>query len=524
MTRKDIQIELEMQNKELRRTHAELEVSQARYFDLYDLAPVGYITLSKQGLITEASLRAATLLGVVRDDLVQQTLTRFILPEDQDIYYHQQKRLLETGASQACELRMVKKEGKAFWANLTADPVEDAKGAPVYRIVIRDITERKNAGEELTASKDFIEAVLDNLMDSLIVMDPVNHSILRANKTFLDLYGLDKDTVIGKHCYELTHNRSTPCTPPDDICPLTETLKTGKPTTGQHIHYNRDGSKLYVEVSTIPIISKGGEINLIIHLSKDITERMQAQQLLQQQREGLSQSSRLATVGEFAASIAHEVQQPLAAILNNARAAQNFLSLETPAVDEARDALKDIMDDDRRASEVIRNLRSFLKRKKTDPAILDINAIIGEVLTILHREITNRDVYVTPDLAPDIPHIEGDRIELQQVIMNLILNGCDSLVNVDLKRRQMHIRTSVDEPNSIVVAVQDSGAGLDSTEINRVFEPFYTTKPEGLGMGLSISRSIIAAHGGRIWAVNNPEGGATFYFALPIYKGNALKS
>ena len=140
------------------------------------------------------------------------------------------------------------------------------------------------------------------------------------------------------------------------------------------------------------------------------------------------------------------------------------------------------------------------------------------MLTLLHAEIADRNVHITPALNPDIPHVEGDRIELQQVLMNLILNGCDSLMNADPERRRMHIRTSVGEPDSVVVAVQDSGAGLDTTELDRVFEPFYTTKPEGLGVGLSISKSIIAAHRGRIWAVNNTEGGATFYFTLPIYK------
>ncbi len=734
------QIELEMQNEELHRAQMELDASQARYFNLYDLAPVGYCTLSEQGLILEANLTAAILLGVDRGNLVKQPLSRFIHPEDRETYYRHHQHLLKVGKQQVCETRMVRTGDAPFWGRVEATMTQSGEGSPVYRVVISDITERKQAEEglqrahdeleqrvatrteelraeiaerrqaekalqesketakriaqenylvaeigriigstlnidevyerfaekvreiipfdaitinmvnirnntrtiryhsgmqikgrkigdavpldgsmterivrtrssllitekdvnellrqypgsfhtltagiqsrmgipliskdevigtlllrsvepdaysegdlrlaekvgsqiagaianaqlfldrrqaeeELKTAKNFLDAVLDNLSDSLIVLDPSTYVIVEANKNYLNFCGLDKDAVIGKRCYELTHHRSTPCSPPDDICPLGETLKTGRLSTVEHIHCDSTGSKLNVEVSTVPIMSEGGEIHQVIHLSRNITERKQALQALLQQREELSQVSRLATLGEFAASIAHEVNQPLAAILNNAQAAQRLLSLDTPAIDEVRNALQDIIDDDRRASEVIRHLRSFLiKRKDPERAIIDMNSVIEEVLTILHHEIVDRHVSVTLDMSPDIPPVEGDRIELQQVLMNLILNGCDAMVNSDFQRRHIRIRTSVDEPNSIIVAVQDSGTGLDTNEINRVFEHFYTTKQEGLGMGLSISKSIIAAHGGRIWAVNKPDGGATFYFTLPTYQGKA---
>ena len=361
---------------------------------------------------------------------------------------------------------------------------------------------------DLQREKDKSEKTLYAIGDGVISVDHKG-SILLINRAAQSLVGMDASEAAGRQL--------------EEVYALRQGHENQFREEGS-ILTSKEGKEYVIEEVRTPIammeFGKSGKVIIF----RDISERKLAERMLLQQRKELSQVSRLATVGEFAASIAHEIRQPLAAILNNAQAAQNFMSSETPAVDEVRDALMDIIQDDRRASEVIGHLLSFLKREKTDPVILDINEIIGEVLTILHREITDRNVYVTPDLAPDIPHVEGNRLELQHVFMNLILNACDSLADVDLKRRQMHIRTSVDEPNNIVVAVQDSGAGLDTTEIDRLFEPFYTTKPEGLGMGLSISKSIIAAHGGRIWAVNNPEGGATFYFALPIYKGNAFKS
>jgi two-component system sensor kinase FixL len=280
-------------------------------------------------------------------------------------------------------------------------------------------------------------------------------------------------------------------------------------------HRRKDGSIFPVEVSVQYRPTDGGRM---VAFLRDITERQQAEQALRRQREELSLVSRMATVGEFAASIAHEIHQPLTAILNNARAAQRFLSAETPAIDEVLDAIQDIINDDRRAGEIIHHLRLFLKREEAERTILDINGIIGEVLTILHGEILDRKVSVTPDRSPDLPHVRGDRVELQQVLMNLILNGCDAMMDLEIQRRRLRIRTSVDEPNSIAIAVQDSGTGLGANEIDRVFEHFYTTKRDGLGIGLPISRSIILAHGGRIWAANNTDIGATFYFTLPVGK------
>ena len=198
-----------------------------------------------------------------------------IYPEDLDKVKKAQKKSLAPGSTGGeVEYRLIRPDGSLHWMHDQWIVITDETGNPVtIEGIVRDITDRKRVEEELKASKDFIEAVLDNMMDPLIVIDPANYTILEANKIFINAYGLDKDAVIGKHCYELTHNRSTPCSAPNDICPLAETLETGKHSTAEHIHYDSTGSKLYVEVSTTPIISKGGEIHQIIHLSRDITDR-----------------------------------------------------------------------------------------------------------------------------------------------------------------------------------------------------------------------------------------------------------
>lgn len=375
--------------------------------------------------------------------------------------------------------------------------------------------------ESLRLSEGKYRALTESLTDLIYRAEPETFAATYVNKAVERIYGYSVDEWLRDSSL-----REKAIHPEDRERVLAFYGKAQKAVRDGVVEYRiirRDGEMRWVSERFAWEKDICGKVVSFNGIMSDMTEYRQTEQALRQQREELSRFGRLATVGEFAASVAHEINQPLAAILNNAQAAKRILSSDTPDIDEVRAGLQDIIDDDRRAGEVIRHLRSFLKRQDAYRTI-DINTVIEEVLKILYREIVDRQVRVTSYLSPDIPHIEGGRIELQQVFMNLILNGCDALMNVDPQRRQMHIRTSVDEPNSIVVAVQDSGTGLDKTEIDRVFEPYYTTKTEGLGVGLSISKSIIAAHGGRIWAVNNPEGGATFYFTLPISKEKAVSS
>ena len=544
------QIELEMQNTTLCQRQEELDAARAKYFDFYELAPVGYITVSKQGLIIEANLTAATMLGMARGvpGLAHPIFSQFIHIEDQDIYYRFRKQLLETGNTQACELRIVKKDSPVFWAHMVATAAQNTDGAPVCRVVISDVSEHKSLEDELlTARNELKQKVLDRTQDLVSVDASLRTEILHRKKSKIALHeseeryrilfsrainGMCIMSTEGKllevnesfakmHGYsirEMLQMEITDLDTPQTSQLAPERIKrilAEKTLTCELEHYHKDGHIFPLEVSASLI--SAGEVSCIQCSYQDITDRKQAEQTLRKQQAELALRSRLAAVGEFAASIAHEVNQPLGAIMNNARAAQHFLSSATPVIKEAHDALQDIFNDSQRASEVILNLRSFLKMREADLVMIDINTVITEVFSILHHEIGDRHVSTTLELSPDMPQVEGNHTELQQVIMNLILNGCDAMVEVDHQRRHLFIRTAVDELNGIVVAVQDSGTGLNTNEIDRVFDPYYTTKREGLGIGLSISKSILAAHGGRIWAANNPEGGATFYFTLPIY-------
>jgi signal transduction histidine kinase len=235
----------------------------------------------------------------------------------------------------------------------------------------------------------------------------------------------------------------------------------------------------------------------------------------QRLRQDLAHIGRVSTVGELTASLAHELNQPLTAILANAQAVRRILDADTADLIEVRAIVDDIVDDDKRASEVIGRLRGFLKKGTLERSSLDMGELVGQVARLVAGDSVLRGVVIRLELAPGLPAVYADRVQLQQVILNLILNGFDAMRDSEVGRRVLLLRTASDDTGSVTVTVEDSGAGIERTDVGHVFDAFYTTKSDGLGMGLAIVKSIVEAHGGRVEARNNPESGATFSFALP---------
>jgi signal transduction histidine kinase len=232
-------------------------------------------------------------------------------------------------------------------------------------------------------------------------------------------------------------------------------------------------------------------------------------------RQDLAHVGRVATVGELTTSLAHELTQPLTAILANAQAARRILESDGPDLAELRAIVGDIVDDDKRASEVINRLRGFLKKGTLERSSVDMGELVGQVARLVAGDAVLRNVVTRLELASDLPPVHGDRVQLQQVVLNLILNGLDAMRDVKAVNRTLVLRTARGTGDSVEVTVRDSGAGIEKADLDNIFEAFYTTKADGLGMGLAIVRSIVEAHGGRVGARNNPEGGASFSFTLP---------
>ena len=250
----------------------------------------------------------------------------------------------------------------------------------------------------------------------------------------------------------------------------------------------------------------------------DITERWHAGQELQQLRQEIAHVSRVSIMGQLASALAHEINQPLGAILRNAEAAELFIRHESPDLNEICAILADIRKDDQRASAVISRMRALLKGHSLDARPIEVGELVGEVAALARVDAATRQVMLETNVSLGLPSVNGDRVHLEQVLLNLILNGMDALNGTTQNDRRVTVGARLDGPQSVQIAVSDTGSGIPADDLARVFEPFFTTKSHGMGMGLPISRTIIEAHGGRLWAENNSGGGATFRFTLRAAK------
>jgi PAS domain S-box-containing protein len=277
---------------------------------------------------------------------------------------------------------------------------------------------------------------------------------------------------------------------------------------------SKSGKIVYLQTSGRPVLDPTGNLVGYRGAATDVTGREQAEHKIAQQRNELAHVARVSAVGQLSSSLAHELNQPLGAILRNAEAAELFLQEPSPDLDEVRAILADIRKDDQRAGEVIDRMRALIKRREVKRGLLDVNLLAGEVVALVRTDAEARRVRLTLETDPAVPPVLGDRVQLQQVLLNLLLNALDAVKDNPPARRRVAVRARP-AGTTVEVTVRDEGHGIAADCLPRMFEPFFTSKPNGLGMGLTISRSIIEAHGGRLWAENRPAGGAAFTFTLP---------
>ena len=277
----------------------------------------------------------------------------------------------------------------------------------------------------------------------------------------------------------------------------------------------KDGSEIPVEAALSPLSTKEGLFVLVSVV--DITARRNAEQETARQRDELAHLSRVAMLGELSGSLAHELNQPLTAILSNAQAAQRFLAQSPPRIDKLAEILADIVKSDHRAGAVIQRLRSMLRKEDSQRHPLNINEVVEESIRLMRSDLLSRQVEVSTDLADALPVVSGDRNQLQQVLLNFVINGCDAMDGLDAGRRLL-VRTQLTARGNVEVYVVDRGAGIPMANLEAIFQPFVTTKASGMGLGLAICKSIVEAHGGRLWATNNADRGATLHCELPAAK------
>jgi two-component system, LuxR family, sensor kinase FixL len=370
---------------------------------------------------------------------------------------------------------------------------------------------RKRAEETLREQA----ALLDLTHDTIFVRD-VNDVITYWNRGAEELYGRTRNEAVGKSSHDL--NQTVFPAPLEDI--TAELIRTGR-WQGELIHTRRDGTKVVVASRWSLQRDDQGRPVATLETNNDITERKRAEEALQQAQAELAHVARVTTLGELAASIAHEINQPLAAIVADANACLNWLAVDRPDIDSVREALAAIVKDGDRAAEVIIRIRALLSRSSVAHEPCDLAGVIREVHPLVRPELGRHEITLEMSLATDVPAVLGDRIQLQQVLLNLIMNAAEAVREVPPQRRRLIVRSTVEDRDDgpwAIVAVEDAGVGFGEAEAARLFEAFYTTKPGGLGMGLAISRSIIDGHGGRLWATANVDHGVTFHFALPAMR------
>jgi PAS domain S-box-containing protein len=312
---------------------------------------------------------------------------------------------------------------------------------------------------------------------------------------------------------------------PDDREMTRQTLAKANYGDGRHQTEYRillpDGRMRWIASQGRVEFNRNGQPIRLRGVSLDITHSKQAEFEAQAHRNEVAHLLRVASLGELSSAVAHELNQPLAAILSNAQAAEVLLSRDKYDLEEIRQILRDIVTDDWRAREVIHRLRLLLKKSEFQPEPLEANELIKEVLKLMKFDLTARGVRVVTEFTTGLPSIRGDRVQLQQVLINLIFNASDAMAHPPESARILTLRSSRVEGSVIQISVLDTGSGIPPGDEETIFEPYYTTKPQGLGLGLSLSRSIVLAHRGRLWAENQSFGGATFHFAIPEWKGDA---
>jgi PAS domain S-box-containing protein len=477
---------------------------------------IGIMIWEIEGRILEANDAFLGVVGYDREDLAAGHLHRAMLtpPEWRDLDARNVAELKQVGTIPPFEKEYLRKDGSRVPVLIGGAMFEEDQGVGF----VLDLTERKRAEEALRQSEERFRTLVQFSFDVYWETDAQHrfiHQEFAQNLAEAPAQGSE----IGKTRWEVPY-----------LEPDAEAWRKHRETLDAHLPFRDfelarpapDGGKRYVSVSGLPMFDKTGRFVGYRGVGRHITERKRAEEALRAAQMELTHANRVITMGQLTASIAHEVSQPIAATILNAQAALRWLSAQPPNLDEVRQTLGRIRDDSKRAGDVIGRIRALIKKAPPRKEGLAINEAILEVIGLTQGEVVRNRVTVRTQLAEGLPLIQADRVQLQQVILNLIMNALEAMSGASDGARELLISTGRDTSNGVHVSLRDTGPGLNPASLERLFDAFYTTKSSGLGMGLSICHSIIEAHGGRIWAGANEPRGAVFHFTLPLERDKTV--
>ena len=396
----------------------------------------------------------------------------------------------------------------AFVVQHADEPVSTSGARVIVALLAIAITTFLSVWIQTTTAASRSQAMLLDLTHDAIFVRDLKDCITYWNRAAENMYGWPEALALGKTSHELLQTHFP--MPYEEI--TAQLLRNGY-WEGDLVHTRRDRSKVSVSSRWSLQRDQRGEPSSVLETNTDIEERI----TLAKAQAELAHVSRVSTLGQLAASIAHEVNQPLAAIVMSGEACLRWLDADFPPLDRVRRGIERTIGDGRRASEVLQRLRTLSRKGKVRSEAVNLNEVIEDCVPLVHIELSRQDVSLDLDLAKMLPEVVGDRIQLQQVIINLVLNAIQAMASVTDRPRNLAVRTRLQDDDQVLVAIQDSGPGFDPSVEADLFSAFFTTKPDGMGMGLSIVNSIIQAHHGRVWATSNDQGGATFQFTLPLH-------
>ncbi len=502
-------------NAALEHALAEVRSSEVQLRRITDTIPALVWSANPDGSANFFNERWLRYTGLIPDQALGWGWTSAIHSDDRDMLTSCWRSMLASGECGEVEARLRRRDGEYRWFLFRANPLCDESGNVVKWFgTLSDIEDRKQAADALRASERDLSLIIETI-PALVWSAGSQGDLTYVNQRVLDYTGATPDELAQSGWLNFLH--------PDDVEPTTQAWNVAVTTGRQHdIQYRlrrADGVYRWFQVLGQPVRDNQGRMARWYGLLIDIDDRKNIEEALRHARARLSRATQVATVGELAASIAHEINQPLAAVVANGHACLRWLSADPPSLTKARDAAERIVRDGKDAGEVVRRIRALFKRATLEKVALDLNEVIEEVVSLVSGEASRKRIAIETEMQAELTAVLGDRVQLQQLLFNLITNGIEAMDEVAERPRKLIIR-SRQCPEKVLVEVRDYGVGLKDPD--RAFEAFFTTKENGMGMGLAICRSIVEEHKGRLWAQPGDGAGTAFCFTLPVQQGGAL--
>jgi PAS domain S-box-containing protein len=495
------------------RAEEALRASEERWRAMVETAPIGIITFGSEHRRYVTANRSFQLMtGYTEDELRDLTPLEITHEDDRArLRMHVDQIVAGPQRNYRIEKRYRRKDGEVVWADISTFVVRETGSSPAFLgAVAVDITDRKRAEAALRASEERWRAMVETAPVGIATLDFEQKRYLTANKSFQRMTGYTAAELRRLTTLDVTHE--------DDRAAAQKRIDEGLIGVLQRKRYRRkDGEVIWADVTAFVVPATDSTAATFLGaVIVDITDRKRAEEALQQAQVDLTRLNRVMLLGEMTASIAHEVNQPISAVITNASAGLRWLGATLPDLREVRQALDRIVRDGARAGEVIARIRALVRKVPPHRDLLDINDTIREVISLTQTEMQRNGVGLVSRFPDRLPLVSADRVQLQQVMINLIVNAIEAMAGTAGRLRELTIASGTDDAHDLFVEVRDTGPGFEPEQLDQLFQSFYTTKPDGIGMGLAISRSIAEAHGGRLSAAPNKPRGAVFRLTLPI--------